>query len=102
MDAGLSGRGLRSLRNRSGDQARIGGMLPTLVLRLKRGAAMRALAAPNDWKNLDGMLRPFVERRMAVAADVDDVLQEIFLRVQRGLAGLRDEQRFGPWLFAVA
>jgi RNA polymerase sigma-70 factor (ECF subfamily) len=35
-------------------------------------------------------------------ADVDDVLQEIFLRIQKGLAGLRDEERFGPWVYRVA
>jgi RNA polymerase sigma-70 factor, ECF subfamily len=46
-------------------------------------------------------LRPFVERRVPVAADVDDVLQEVFLRMQRGLPGLRDADRFGPWLYRV-
>jgi len=55
-----------------------------------------------DWKDLNATLRPFVERRVAISADVDDVLQEIFLRAQRSLAGLRDDQRFGPWLFAIA
>jgi RNA polymerase sigma-70 factor (ECF subfamily) len=63
---------------------------------------MVGYAVCNDWKDLDATLRPFVERRVAVAADVDDVLQEIFLRVQRGLAGLRDDERFGPWLFTIA
>ncbi len=47
-------------------------------------------------------LRPFVERRVRVAADVDDVLQDIFLRVHRGLPNLRDAERFGPWIYRVA
>ncbi len=40
--------------------------------------------------------------RRASPDDVDDVLQEIFLRVQRGLPNLRDDQRFGPWVYQVA
>jgi RNA polymerase sigma-70 factor (ECF subfamily) len=50
---------------------------------------------------LQARLRPFVARR-ASPNDVDDVLQEIFLRVQRGLPDLRDDQRFGPWVYQVA
>jgi RNA polymerase sigma-70 factor, ECF subfamily len=50
---------------------------------------------------LQARLRPFVARR-AYPNDVDDVLQEIFLRVQRGLPDLRDDQRFGPWVYQIA
>lgn len=46
-------------------------------------------------------LRPFVARRVA-PADVDDVLQDVFVRVQQGLPGLRDQERFVPWLYQVA
>ncbi|MDP3215930.1 MAG: sigma-70 family RNA polymerase sigma factor, partial [Deltaproteobacteria bacterium] len=50
---------------------------------------------------LTARLRPFVARRVA-PADVDDVLQEIFLRVQTNLVHLRDAERFGPWVYQVA
>ena len=33
---------------------------------------------------------------------MDDVVQDVFLRMQRGLAGLRDEERFGAWVYQVA
>lgn len=46
-------------------------------------------------------LRPFVARRVP-AGDVDDVLQDVFLRVQRGLPSLRNEERLVPWLYQVA
>jgi len=52
-------------------------------------------------KNLERKLRPFVERRVP-AADVDDVLQDVFFRVERGLATLRDRERFVPWVYQVA
>lgn len=58
-------------------------------------------AARGAWRDLDAKLRPFVARRVP-AADVDDVVQDVFLRMQRGLAGLRDDQRFGPWVYQVA
>ena len=58
-------------------------------------------ASPAPWQDVAAQLRPFLARRVA-AADVDDVLQDVWLRVQRGLPGLRDEERFTSWLFQIA
>lgn len=58
--------------------------------------------ARGAWKELDARLRPFVARRVRSTADVDDVVQEVFLRIQRGAAALRDDDRFGPWVYQVA
>ena len=46
-------------------------------------------------------LRPFVARRVP-SADVDDVLQDVLLRIQASLGTLRDDERFAPWIFSVA
>jgi RNA polymerase sigma-70 factor (ECF subfamily) len=54
------------------------------------------------WQELEGQLRPFVARRLTDPSEVDDVLQEIFLRIQTGVADLRDTERFGPWVYRVA
>lgn len=59
-------------------------------------------AARGAWRDLEVKLRPFVARRVRAEADVDDVVQDIFLRMQRGLGGLRDEERFGPWVYQLA
>lgn len=56
---------------------------------------------PALWQDAAQRLRPFLARRVS-AADVDDVLQDVLLRIQRGLATLRDEERFAAWLFQVA
>jgi RNA polymerase sigma-70 factor (ECF subfamily) len=53
------------------------------------------------WRELEQKLRPFVARRVH-GADVDDVVQDVFLRMQRNLCQLRDEQRFGPWVYQIA
>ena len=52
-------------------------------------------------QELMAKLRPFVARRVS-PPDVDDVVQDVFLRMQRGVSGLRDEERFGPWVYQVA
>ena len=54
------------------------------------------------WSELEGQLRPFLARRLAERSDVDDVLQETYLRIQAGLGNLRDSERFGPWVYQVA
>lgn len=41
-------------------------------------------------------------RRMLDADRADDVTQEIWLSVVRGLPRLRDPDRFAPWLFTIA
>lgn len=59
------------------------------------------LASDRAWRALDAKLRPFVAKRVR-AVDVDDVVQDVFLRIQKGLPSLRDEQRFGPWVVQIA
>jgi RNA polymerase sigma-70 factor (ECF subfamily) len=56
----------------------------------------------NAHRELESRLRPFVARRVSSAADVDDVVQDVFLRMQRGIASLRDDERFGAWVYQVA
>lgn len=59
-------------------------------------------SARGAWRALEDKLRPFVARRVPRAADVDDVVQEVLLRMHRGLGELREEERFGPWAYRVA
>ena len=56
---------------------------------------------PALWPDAASRLRPFLARRVP-AVELDDVLQDVFVRIQRGLPALRDEERFTPWLFQVA
>lgn len=59
-------------------------------------------AHERSWDDVAARLRPFIRRRVASEADADDVLQEVLLRVHRGLASLEDEDRLGPWMFRIA
>ncbi|MBX3252093.1 MAG: sigma-70 family RNA polymerase sigma factor [Myxococcales bacterium] len=72
---------------------------------MSEASSGRGLITPAErgaWRELAAKLRPFVARRVSAEADVDDVVQDIFLRMQRGLGGLRDDERFGPWVYQVA
>jgi RNA polymerase sigma-70 factor (ECF subfamily) len=66
-----------------------------------RPELLRMNIEPALWQDVAERIRPFVARRIA-PTDVDDVLQDVFVRVQRGLATLRDEERFTSWLFQIA
>jgi RNA polymerase sigma-70 factor, ECF subfamily len=58
--------------------------------------------ARGAWRDIEARLRPYVARRVASAAEVDDVVQEILARVHGGLARLQDAERFGGWVYRIA
>jgi RNA polymerase sigma-70 factor (ECF subfamily) len=66
------------------------------------GIGVIEASARGAWRDLDAKLRPFIALRVRTAADVDDVVQDVFLRIQRGVGGLRDDERFGPWAYQIA
>lgn len=81
-------------------------MLRTLLLRIGNGIVIENvdpadLTSDRAWRGLEAKLRPFVVKRVR-DVDVDDVVQDVFLRIQRGLPSLRDDQRFGPWVYQIA
>lgn len=54
------------------------------------------------WNAFSGKLRGFLHRSLGNQADVDDVLQDVFLKIHRGAAGLGSEAHLSGWVFAVA
>lgn len=62
---------------------------------------LRVTMSLAPWQDVAAQLRPFLAHRVD-ASEVDDVLHDVWLRVQRGLPGLRDEERFTSWLFQIA
>jgi len=61
-----------------------------------------ASEARGAWHDIERRLRPYVARRVASPGDVEDVLQEVFLRIHRGLSALRDDESFGGWVYRIA
>ena len=54
------------------------------------------------WEQFGPPLRGFLARRVPPGVDADDLVQEVFLRVIRGLAALRSTDRPEAWLFQIA
>jgi RNA polymerase sigma-70 factor (ECF subfamily) len=50
---------------------------------------------------LRALLEPFISRRVD-PQDVEDVLQNVLLRIQRGLADLRDGDKLVAWSYQIA
>ena len=51
------------------------------------------------WQQVHDGLRAFVSKRVANEAEVEDILQEVFLRMHRKLDSLKDPRRIVSWLF---
>ncbi len=55
----------------------------------------------NTWQQVHDGLRSFIAKRVSNEADVEDILQDVFLRMHRQLDGLRDPRRVVSWLFQI-
>jgi RNA polymerase sigma-70 factor, ECF subfamily len=58
-------------------------------------------SARDDWSLVSAKLKPFIAQRVSPSG-VEDVLQDVFLRMHRGLSALQDEERFGAWVYQIA
>lgn len=54
------------------------------------------------WSEVQSGLRAFIAKRVADQASVEDLSQEVFLRMQRGLGSLKDRSRLVPWIYQIA
>jgi RNA polymerase sigma-70 factor (ECF subfamily) len=57
--------------------------------------------ARDSWQVLGQRLGAYIGRRLP-AQDVDDVLQDVLLRIHKNVRYLGDDSRFGPWVYSVA
>lgn len=53
------------------------------------------------WSDVAARLRPFVAHRVP-PSEIDDVVQDVLVRMHRGLSDLRDDDRFAGWMFQIA
>jgi RNA polymerase sigma-70 factor, ECF subfamily len=65
------------------------------------GADMEA-HAQDIWQQLHTGLRSFIAKRVANEAEVDDIVQDVWLKMQRGLDGLKDRRRLISWIYQIA
>jgi RNA polymerase sigma-70 factor (ECF subfamily) len=58
--------------------------------------------ARGTWREIEARLKPYVARRVPSAAEVDDVVQEILVKIHQGVASLHDGESFGGWVYRIA
>ena len=58
-----------------------------------------SLGTEGVWAELHGNIRGFVARRVRHQADVEDIVQRVFLQVHRALPTLRDNDRLHAWTY---
>lgn len=54
------------------------------------------------WSRLSADLRRFIRRRVPDDATADDLLQEVFVRIHRGLPTLTSDDRLTSWVYRIA
>ena len=58
--------------------------------------------AEKIWLTVSGSLRQYVRRKVSDPRLAEDLLQEIFLKVQENYQQLQDEKKVGAWVFRMA
>lgn len=54
------------------------------------------------WRHIHTGLRSFIAKRVVNEAEADDIAQEVWLKMQRGLDGLKDQSRLISWIYQIA
>jgi RNA polymerase sigma-70 factor (ECF subfamily) len=55
-----------------------------------------------SWQELMRAVRSYVGRRISDPEDRDDLVQDVLLRIHRGLASLKAQASPGPWIYGIA
>lgn len=58
-------------------------------------------AASSMWEQLHDGLRAFIARRVGNEAEIEDLLQEVFLRVHQNAQSLQEPERMVTWVFQI-
>jgi RNA polymerase sigma-70 factor (ECF subfamily) len=54
------------------------------------------------WEEFNQELHRFIARRVSNVDDVDDLLQDIFIKIHTRIGTLADSERLAPWLYTIA
>lgn len=79
-------------------QNRVGASDELLVLQSQLGQTAALDELIRKWH---GPVRNYLRRMISDRELIDDVVQEVWVAVIRGLARLREPDRFVPWLFTI-
>jgi len=73
-----------------------------LVADLRAGGAARAAAVESLYRELADPMRAYFRRRGLAPGGAEDLLQETFVKLLRGIGGYRGESPLRAWVWAIA
>ena len=53
------------------------------------------------WKDYHGRLHSFIRGRVHDTSEADDILQEVFVRIQSRIGTLKEERKLQSWLYQI-
>jgi RNA polymerase sigma-70 factor (ECF subfamily) len=56
----------------------------------------------NIWKEFSGKLKGYIAKRVNDAMSVDDILQDVFLKIHSNLHSLKDNSKLQSWIYRIA
>ncbi len=54
------------------------------------------------WRQFSDQVRGFIRSRVSSDQEAEDILQDIFIRIHKGIEDLRHEDRVQSWVFGIA
>ncbi len=61
-----------------------------------------AMTTERVWEDFSRQLHSFIAGRIADPSSVDDLLQEVFIKIHSGIDSLGDETKIRSWVFRIA
>ncbi len=65
------------------------------------GTTVMATTVTEVWQDVHDGLRAFIARRVSNQAEVEDILQEVFLRIHQRIHGLKNQRLLLPWVYRI-
>jgi len=53
------------------------------------------------WNEFSGQIRSYLLNKVRQTDDADDLLQDIFIKINNNLDGLKDEKKLAPWIYRI-
>jgi len=54
------------------------------------------------WEELSKPLKSFIKHRVKSDQDAEDILQNVFYKIQSNIGNLRDVDKLNPWIYTIA
>ena len=53
------------------------------------------------YEDFSGKIRAYLRGKVRSPEDIDDLTQEIFIKIHTSLASLKDEKKLAPWIYSI-